>query len=345
MARLHSRDTAFAFRDEDFALDDYGDCPHGFCSLEVENLFPRAKFPMLREESLVTNHVYSLLEPALLLASRMIIQRWESFQIFIKRRPNNPTTEEWLDSDNELELSQNEVISRVKSVMPQIDFHPDLETNSNTFAQTTLHPEATSDSIVLDYNLIRILRDRGSKDSQRLAALFFISVLLCHELAHVLEFRCIREGRLRPDGESFETPPGITCREAGTGWETRAFGGRIYPVCKADMSLLLIRGICIRSSAWNYEMMKLNENWIRQLFSEEHWARNAHPLRPPVDVYARHEFIEDELIYQDPESPLKRKTHGSHVFAESYSPTKKGRVPRRIKICGGKKVVHGPPIS
>lgn len=88
---------------------------------------------------------------------------------------------------------------------------------------------------------------------------FFLAVSLCHELARVLEFRCIREGKFRPDGKPFETPPGITCREAGTAWETRAFGGRIHPVCEIKKSLFQIRGICIKSSAWSFEMMKVNE--------------------------------------------------------------------------------------
>ena len=340
MANTHTKDTAFAFRDEDFILKDYSDYPHDFCSLQIENLFPRARFQMLRKDTPVANNVYTLIEPALLLSSRIIIQCWESLRIFVRRQPHIPA-EGWLDSDGELELSKDEVIGEVKNVLPDIDFDPDMKQNSCSFAQTTLRPNAASDSIVIDYNLIRLLRDHGSRDSQRLAALFFLAVLLCHELAHVLEFRCVREGRLRPDGEPFETPPGITCREAGTGWETRAFGGRIYPVCKAENSLLQIRGICVNSSAWNFEMMKVNESWIRRLFSEEHWIMDTHPLRPPIDVYVRHAFLEDELIDEHLESPSKRKARGGDVRVEMESPRKKRRVIERIKICGRKKVQIG----
>ncbi|EER27346.1 hypothetical protein CPC735_026820 [Coccidioides posadasii C735 delta SOWgp] len=340
MANTHTEDTAFAFRDEDFILEDYSDYPHGFCSLQIENLFPRARFPMLRKETPVTDNAYTLIEPALLLASRIIIQRWESLRIFVRRQHHSPI-EGWLDSGGELELSKDEVISQVKNVMPDIDFDPDMEPNSCSFAQTTLRPNVASDLIVLDYNLIRLLKDCGPRDSQKLAALFFLAVLLCHELAHVLEFQCIHEGRLRPDGKPFETPPGITCREAGTGWETRAFGGRIYPVCKAENSLLQIRGICINSSAWNFEMMKVNESWIRRLFSDEHWIMDTHPLRPPIDVYVRHAFLEDELLDRHLESPLKRKMRGSDVHVEMQSPTKKRRVIETMKICGRKKVKIG----
>ncbi|PGG95882.1 hypothetical protein GX51_08089, partial [Blastomyces parvus] len=337
MANTHTEDTAFAFRDEDFILEDYSDYPHEFCSLQIENLFPRARFLMLCKQTPVTDRTYKLIEPALLLASRIIIQHWASLRIFVRRQHHCPT-EAWLDTNEELELSKDEVICQVKNVMPDIDFDPEMEMNSCSFAQTTLRPNVTSDLIVLDYNLIRLLKDRALRDSQKLAGLFFLAVLLCHELAHVLEFRCIHEGKLRPDGEPFETPPGITCREAGTGWETRAFGGRIYPVCAAENSLLQIRGICIKSSAWNFEMMKVNESWIHQLFSDKHWIMDTHHLRPPIDVYALHAFLEDELIDEHLESSSRRKTRGSDVRVEMQSPRKKCRTIERMKICGRKKV-------
>ncbi|KAK2809082.1 hypothetical protein FQN50_004135 [Emmonsiellopsis sp. PD_5] len=337
MASQHTQGTTtFGFYDEDFAPEDYPDYPDSFCTLKVENLFPRAKFPMLRKESPVTDNAYSLIEPALLLASQMIIQRWKCLQIFVQRLPNDPTEDGWLDSDKELELSRQEVTNMVKSVMPEIEFHRGLEPNSDSFAQTTLRPDMPSDLIVLDYNLVRLLRDRMSRDNQRLAALFILGISLCHHLAHVLEFRYIRKGRLRPDGdEPFETPPGITCREAGTCWETRAFGGRVYPICEGETSLLLLRGICIKSSAWNFDMMKLNEGWIRRLFSEKHWVTDPHPLRPPIDVCARHAVIEDELF----ESSLKRKARGTDVLVERYSPKKKRRAIEGMKLCGGKRVI------
>ncbi|EGC47131.1 conserved hypothetical protein [Histoplasma capsulatum var. duboisii H88] len=340
MANTHTEHTSFAFCDQDFIFEDYSDYPHDFCSLEIENLFPRAIFPMLLKKTRVADTAYTLIEPALLLASRIIIQRWESFRIFVRRQHRNPT-EGWLDSDGELELSKDEVISWVKNVIPNIDFDPEMEPNSRPFAETSLRPDAASDLIVLDYNLIRLLRNPGHRDSQKLVGLFFLAVLLCHELAHILEFRCIHGGKLRPDGEPFETPPGITCREAGTGWETRAFGGRIHPVCEEENDLFKIRGICIHSSAWNFEMMKVNESWIRRLFSEEHWIVDTHPLRPPIDVYVRHAFLEDELIEKHLESPLKRKTRASDVRVEMQSPRKRRRPLKMREICGGKKVIRG----
>ncbi|KAK2741735.1 hypothetical protein FQN55_008235 [Onygenales sp. PD_40] len=335
MASQHTQGTAFGFYDEDFTPEDCPDYPDSFCTLKVENLFPRAKFPMLCKESPITDNAYSLIKPALFLASQMITQRWKCLQIFVHRLPNDPTDDDWLDSDKELEISQHEVTSMLKSVMPEIEFSPDIEPNSGSFAQTSLRPDMPSDLIILDYNLIRLLNDKMSRDNQRLAALVILAISLCHQLAHILEFRCIRKGRLRPDGKPFETPPGITCREAGTCWETRAFGGQVYPVCTGKTSLLLLRGICIQSSAWNFDMMKLNEGWIRRLFSEDHWVTDPHPLRPPIDVCARHAVLGDELF----ESPLKKKARGSDVLVGKYSPKKRRRAVEGMKLCGGKRVM------
>ena len=74
------------------------------------------------------------------------------------------------------------------------------------------------------------------------------------------------------------------------------------------------------SSVWNFEMMKLNESWIHQhqLFSEEHWVMDEHPLWPPIrfSVYMRHAFFKGELIDENLESPLKKKTCGIGVRLE-----------------------------
>jgi hypothetical protein len=101
----------------------------------------------------------------------------------------------------------------------------------------------------VDYNLIRLLKNSASSNSQKMAGLAFLAVLLAHELAYVLEFRSIRAGRLRSNGQPFETPTGVTCREAGTAWEIRAFRGRVYPVCQPKNSLANMRGLCIKSTA------------------------------------------------------------------------------------------------
>lgn len=44
-----------------------------------------------------------------------------------------------------------------------------------------------------------------------------------------------RKRRLN-DNEPFDTSPGVICHEASTAWETRAFGGRVYPICEDENS-------------------------------------------------------------------------------------------------------------
>lgn len=66
MANTHTGDTAWAFRDEDFTLEDYPDnYPHNFFDLENENLFPRSRFPMLCRETAAANNAFSAIEPGL----------------------------------------------------------------------------------------------------------------------------------------------------------------------------------------------------------------------------------------------------------------------------------------
>ncbi|KAJ5085026.1 hypothetical protein N7532_009797 [Penicillium argentinense] len=342
MATTTRHDCPQGFADDDFAVENYDNYPSSFCSLENENLFPRSKFPMFRERDTPDSHeAYALLRPALLLTSRIITQCSQTFALFVRRRhPGSPDA--WLGADAELELSKEEITLCIQRTIPNIDFDPDMDPDSSSFATTTLFPDRPSDLIIVDYNLIRLLKNSASSNSQKMAGLVFLAVLLAHELAHVLEFRSIRAGRLRSDGQPFETPAGVTCREAGTAWEIRAFGGRVYPVCQLENSLANMRGLCIKSTAWDFDMMKVSENWIRQLFTESHWTTVQLPLRPPIDKYARYALLEDELIDWRRDLFTKQKVRSSDVRVESGSPHKKPRSTGPLKTCGGKRVQMGP---
>ncbi|KNG85121.1 hypothetical protein ANOM_007091 [Aspergillus nomiae NRRL 13137] len=328
------------FAEGDFIMENYENYPSSFCDLQNENLFPSSKFPIFRERNTpAARNAYTLIQPALLLISRIIIQRWESSSIFVQRRhPDLPGVR--LDAAEELEVSKDEILRCIKNAIPDIDFGPAIHPISSPFAETTLRPNTMSDLITFDYNIIRLLKDSTSTHSQKLAGLVFLAVLLGHGLAHVLEFRSSRAGQLRSNNEPFETPPGITCRKAGTAWETRAFGGRVYPVCQVENLLLTIRGLCIENSAWNFDMMKVNENWTRQLFTESYWTMAPHPLRPPIDKYARYAILEDELIDERCDLLIKSR-YENDVRVELGSPRKKHRPITPVNICGGKKVQMG----
>lgn len=137
MANTHTGDTAWAFRDEDFTLEDYPDnYPHNFFDLENENLFPRSRFPMLCRETAAANNAFSAIEPGLFLCSRILLQNWKSVQLFV-RRQNDGHNEKWLNSSDELQLSRDEVISQIKTVAPEIEFDPDMKPNSSSFADNS----------------------------------------------------------------------------------------------------------------------------------------------------------------------------------------------------------------
>ena len=89
---------------------------------------------------------------------------------------------------------------------------------------TFLHPSQSFDLVVLDANLFRAARDPYTKPVHKTASLFIIAVLICHEIAHILEFCCIRKRGLLPSREPFGTPPEDTCAKAGISWEQRTLG-------------------------------------------------------------------------------------------------------------------------
>ena len=249
----------------------------------------------------------------------------------------------WLGIDVELNLPTEEIIQSIQRVIPDIDFDPDMNSNSSSFAITILFPERPLDLIVVDYNILRLLKNSASYHSQKTAGLVFLAVLLAHELAHVLEFRNIRGGKLRSDGQPFQTPAGVTCREAGTAWEMRAFGGRMYPVCQPENSLANIRGLSIKSTAWNFDVMKANKTWIRQLFTGSYWTTTHLPLRPPIDKYARYALFEDGLI--DSRYDISKQKERNDVRVETGSPRRRPRSTGPPKTCGGKRVWTGPQVA
>lgn len=334
-------DPPLRFSHDDFAPENYDNYPSRFCTLQNENLFPRSRCVMFRDRNTpAANKGFEKIEPALLLASRMILYSPRAYAIFIRRRIVG-SEDEWLDPESELKLPDDEVISSIKRAIPDLDFPPDLFKMA-AFAVSKFHPARKSDVISIDYDMIRLLTKNGPSDSQRVAGLFFLAALIAHELAYILEFRYMRQGRVQPSESPFQTPPGLTCREAGTAWESRVFGGRVYPVCDPEDSLPDIHGISLVSSSGNFNHMKISPHWIHQLFSESHWTTVEHPLRPPIDKYAQFSLIEDDLIDDPSEISTLRKFRNSELELSSASPRKKNRRTARKhwRICGGK-VVQG----
>lgn len=88
-------------------VDDY---PSQFCILQNENLFPRSKWAMFRVRNTpAATRGFEKIEPALLLASRMILHTPRAYAIFIRRWIVG-SEDEWLDPETELKLPDDEVI-------------------------------------------------------------------------------------------------------------------------------------------------------------------------------------------------------------------------------------------
>ena len=117
----------------------------------------------------------------------------------------------------------------------------------------------------------------------------------------------------------------------------------MYPVCQPENSLANIRGLSIKSTAWNFDVMKANETWIRQLFTGSYWTTTHLPLRPPIDKYARYALFEDGLI--DWRYDISKQKERNDVRVETGSPRRRPRSTGPPKTCGGKRVWTGPQVA
>lgn len=75
-----------------------------------------------RSESTAANKCFERIEPALLLASRIIQHSPRAlYAIFTIRRRIVGSEDKWLDTETELKLPDNKVISSIKSTIPNVD--------------------------------------------------------------------------------------------------------------------------------------------------------------------------------------------------------------------------------
>ncbi|PWY88281.1 hypothetical protein BO70DRAFT_178548 [Aspergillus heteromorphus CBS 117.55] len=331
-----SLDIPYCFKGAHFPQVGFKDFPDGFCTLDNRNLFPREKFIMLHGEEEIKQIVYGKLEPALLLISRIILHHWASYSVFLRRKQPDDN-DIFITEDHLVDVTKDEVVRSIQNLIPDFDFNPDMNIGSSCCAETALRPDSPRDLVVLNYDLISVLLSIRS-DNAKISALVFLAVCIGHGIAHVLEFRMIRGGKLNAQSRAFLTPPGLTCREAGTAWESNVFGGKVVPICSRPSDLLRIQGLCINGSAVGYKMMKINEEWMHGLFNETHWQTTKRPTQAPLDVYADYAH----LMPDDPEElseSRKEKTHGNDVRVQTGSPTKMPRFLRPQRRHGCKRVL------
>lgn len=316
-------------------------------NLANENLFPKERVMFSRR-----NRVYSALMPSFLLASRIILSKPQTFNLFVARKCHQG----FVEQEDIIHLDPETLISKIRDYIPNIDLDPDMAARGEEYGMTQLMPSAERDLLLIDYALIKAVLDKGSGKRRTTTALAYIAILLCHELAHVLEFRFIRKGSFREDGEPFESPPGLTCTEAGISWEKNTFGGSISPVSPGS-DLMSIIGLSIQSSKWRYLHMPLSYAWINGLFNENFWAGQASPrliapYNPHLALSSTFTFDEDEESLMGPCTPTKYRQVRDVKVALYKTPTGSAQ-PSKVntkaiyarRTCGGKKIcLSGPPL-
>ena len=295
--------------------------------------------------------VYSALMPSFLLASRIILSKPQTFNLFVARKCHQG----FVETEDIIHLELETLISRIRECIPNVDMDPDMSARGEEYGMTQLLPNEERDLLLIDYTLIKAVLG-GESGKKRTTALAYIAILLCHELAHVLEFRCIRNGSFREDGEPFASPPGLTCTEAGISWEKNTFGGSISPIFFGS-DLISIIGLSVQSSKWRYLQMPLSYAWINDLFNENFWAgqvslRFIVPYNPHLALTATFAFDEYEESLMGPYTQTKSRRVGDVKVLLYKTPmrstppsklNKKAIYPRRT--CGGKRIcLTAPPL-
>lgn len=149
------------------------------------------------------NTLYSALMPSFLLAStRIIISKAQTFNLFIARKCHQG----FVKHEDIIHLEPEKLISKIRDYIPNVDLDPEMAARDEEHGMTELMPNEERDLLLIDYALIKAVLDKES-GKRRTTALAYIAILPCHELANVLEFRIIRKGSFREDGEPFEPPP------------------------------------------------------------------------------------------------------------------------------------------
>lgn len=82
-------------------------------------------------------------------------------------------------------------------------------------------------------------------------------------------------------------------------------------------------------------MMKIDDAFMYNMFTEHHWTTNPKPLRAPINIYARNCFFEDELLDK---GILSRSESSKGKGREHFLLGSPPRRPVPVITCGRKKV-------
>ncbi len=281
-------------------------------NLTNENLFDKKKCRFSGKGG-----YYEAIEPALRLASRIILSYPTYYAPFITRSENCDFVR-----DEDVPIAPTDrLLGLIRPVIPFIDMDEGMYERRDEWAMTSLEPNEDRDVVPLDFKLLRNRKAEWVPIFQKYVSWVTLALMLCHEMAHLLEFRIVRKKSWQAYGAAFLTPPGVTCREAGVAWEVRALGGTITPVCATDYDFSSQIGLALRSAALNSYHMAIPNKWIRAVFSEEHWNTEPDPLHIPFNpVLVLETQVDNTTGGDDEESSM-----GSEVPSMPTTPKKNSR--------------------
>lgn len=93
----------------------------------------------------------------------------------------------------EIHVPSEDIIEAIKKHIHLFELDPDIMSG---FSETAFKPNSAQDIVCLNHSLIRVLRREDDDSNPKVTMLFLLAALIGYEIAHVLEFRCIRSGRL-----------------------------------------------------------------------------------------------------------------------------------------------------
>ena len=163
------------FKSESFPAATRKDYP-SFCTLANENLFQISTFPMLAHGHRTDPEILPLLEPALKLASRIILHKWNTFRPLV--RPS-------CIGGIRQSLLQPDIIRAIKCFLPDIKFTDDEQPGIFGVAVNEVDG-IPQDELVIDVALLNLLKSPTITQERKLAAGVYMAVLVCQGLADVL---------------------------------------------------------------------------------------------------------------------------------------------------------------
>lgn len=255
------------FDESDFPLQDHL-YSSPLCDLQNENLFP-----LTRVTNLPDCAAYALLEPAFLLASRILLECWDTFRS--------------VAAGGEKE----QVLTTVRRYLPTVG----LDAEDTLERPLEIRYKCEEDYVSIDRELLDVLMQPTTQQSQRLAVLVFIGIQLCSKVLTVAAYRSA-ELLNRQRCADLDDPSDDTWDPDE--WEYAIQGGSITPIC-LDNKLSQIRGLALNRRG--AEAMKLDSEHQRRLLTEDHWAAALEqPLWPPPSKRVRMPVLQTDTWWLDP---------------------------------------------